>query len=106
VYHGCWLGEPLNHTELSPGDTKELVLALDHMHSGIPLTIENTRSRAADYEHEGTRPRHLERRLYDVNVRLIGHVRVAQRLMQIVADFHFNLDVRSARPILRLEWTK
>ena len=102
VYHGCWLGEPLNYTRLSVSGTAELIIAVDHPNADSAFAIENTRSNAAHYEHDGTKLKRLEQLLYDVNVRLIGHVADNRN---VLADFHFNLDLRERKPILRREWT-
>jgi hypothetical protein len=106
VHHGCWLGDPFNHTRLSASGTAELIIAVDAPDLAVPFAIENTRSNAAHYEYEGTKYKQLDRRLYDINVRLIGDARGASRLVQVVADFHFNLDLREEEPILRLGWTR
>ncbi len=103
VHHGCWLGEPFNFTHLSTSGTKELIIAVDHPNAISPFAIENTRSKATHYEVEGTKEKALERRLYDVNVRLIGR---ANGDIDVVADFHFNLDLRGEKPILKREWTR
>jgi predicted nucleotide-binding protein len=103
VYHGTWLGDPFNHTSLAVGDTRELLIAVDHPGAPSPFAIENTRRRAVDYEHEGSQEKPLERRLYDVNVRLIGS---AATQGDVTEDFHFNLDLRGDAPILKLEWTR
>jgi len=88
VNYGTWLGDPFNHVSLSVGDTRELLIAVDHPGAPSPFAIENTRGRAADYEHEGSREKPLARRLYDVNVRLIGGASAAG---DVVEDFHFRL---------------
>ena len=75
VYHGCWLGDALNHMQLSASGTAELIVAVDHPSAVAPFVIKNTRSNAALYEYEGIQLRQLERRLYDVNVRFIGDSR-------------------------------
>jgi hypothetical protein len=103
IYHGCWLGDPFNHTELLVGDTRELIIVVDHPGARSPFAIENTRSNAANYEHTGSNPKPLARKLYDVNVRLIGS---ALAEGDVLEDFHFNLDLRQEEPVLRLEWTK
>jgi hypothetical protein len=103
IHYGTWLGDPFNHTSLAVGDTRELLIAVRD--PGVPaaFAIENTRKRAADYEHKGSRQKLLARGLYDVNVRLIGST-AAQG--DVVEDFHFNLDLRGEAPILRREWTR
>lgn len=73
-----------------------MLIAVDHPRAS-PYAIENTRGGAADYEHEGSREKPLERRLYDVSVRLIGF---AFKPGDVVEDFHFNLDLRGEAPIL------
>jgi hypothetical protein len=103
VHHGCWLREPFNFTRLSTSGTKELIIAVEPPDSISPCAIENTRSKAAEWELEGTIEKPLERRLYDVNVRLIGRT---DEDMDVVVDFHFNLDLRGERPILKREWTR
>jgi hypothetical protein len=102
VYNGCWLGDPLNYTKLLVGDKRELMIAIDHPGAPSPFAIENTRSNLANYEHEGSREKPLERRLYDVDVRLIGSVNADG---DVVNDFHFNLDLRGESPVLRLNWS-
>ena len=102
VYRGCWLGDPFNHTRLSVGATRELIVAVSQGGGQPPATIENTRSNAAHYEYEGTRFRPLGRRIYDVNVRLVGRVRSEA---DVVEDFRFNVDLQET-PRLRLEWTR
>lgn len=103
VYHGCWLGDPFNHTELGVGDTRELIIAVDHPRATSPFAIENTRRSTVHYEQEGSRERPLARGLYDVNVRLIGGVTATG---DVVDDFHFNLDLRQETPVLKLNWTR
>jgi predicted nucleotide-binding protein len=103
VYYGTWLGDPFNHTSLSIGDTRELLIAVDHPGAPSAFAIENTRRRAVDYEHEGSQQKPLERRLYDVKVRLVGS---AATQGDVTEDFHFNLDLRGGEPLLKLEWTR
>jgi len=91
VNYGTWLGDPFNHVRLSVGGTRELLIAVDHPGAPSPFAIENTRGRAADYEHEGSQEKPLARRLYDVNVRLVGG---ASASGDVVEDFHFSLDLR------------
>jgi hypothetical protein len=102
VYRGCWLGDPFNHTQLSVGNTRELIIAVDRGAGGPPATIENTRTNSANYEYEGTSFKPLDRLIYDVNVRLVGHVRSEA---DVVEDFHFNVDLRET-PRLERDWTR
>ena len=92
------MGDPFNNTNLSVGDTRELILAINDPGASSPSAIENTRSNLANYEHEGSRGKPLERRLYDVDVRLIGSVNAEG---DVISDFHFNLDVRQETPVLK-----
>ncbi len=103
IHHGTWLGDPFNHTSLAVGDTRELLIAVDHPGAPSAFAIENTRRRAVDYEHEGSQEKPLARGLYDVNVRLLGS---AATQGDVIEDFHFNLDLREDAPILKLEWTR
>jgi predicted nucleotide-binding protein len=103
IHNGTWLDDPFNHTSLAVSDTRELLIAVDHPGAPSPFAIENTRRRAADYEHEGSREKPLARGLYDVKVRLI---RSAATQGDVIEDFHFNLDLREDAPILKLEWTR
>jgi hypothetical protein len=103
VHYGTWLGDPFNHTSFSIGDTRELLIAVEHPGARSAFAIENTRRRAVDYEHEGSQEKPLERRLYDVKVRLVGS---AATQGDVTEDFHFNLDLRGDAPILKLEWTR
>jgi len=103
IHYGTWLGDPFNHTSLAVGDTRELLIAVDHPGATSPYAIENTRRRAVDYEHEGSQEKPLARGLYDVNVRLIGS---ATSEGDVLDDFHFNLDLRGEVPILKREWTR
>jgi hypothetical protein len=103
VYYGTWLSNPLNHTNLSVGDTRELLIAVDRPGAPFPFAIENTRSNAAHYEQEGTREKPLARKLYDVNIRLIG---TAKAKGDVLDDFHFNLDLRAESPVLMREWMR
>jgi len=54
-------------------------------------------SRFESYQHP------LERRLYDVAVRLIGSA-VANG--DLVEDLGFNLDLREGEPVLKLNWSR
>ena len=102
VNHGTWLGDPFNHVSLAVGDTRELLIAVDHPRAS-PHAIENTRGQVAEYELEGSREKPLPREIYDVNVRLIGS---AATQGDVVEDFHFNLDLRGEVPILKHGWTR
>jgi Domain of unknown function (DUF4062) len=103
IHHGCWLGEPFNSTHLSTSDTQELIIAVDYPQLPLPLTLENTRHKAVDYETSGTQLKPLERKLYDVNVRLVGR---AAAEGDVVDDFRFSLDLRNETPVLKIGWTK
>jgi len=100
IYNGTWLGDPYNRTSLDVGDTQELLIAVSNSSLGSSFAIENTRRRAAEYETEGSREKPLERRLYDVKVRLIGR---AATEGDVDNEFHFNLDLRGNTPILKRE---
>jgi hypothetical protein len=100
VNQGCWLGDPFNHTSLGVGSTKELIIAIVP-DPATPAAVENTRSNAANYEYEGTALKQLSPNVYDVNVRLIGTVKDEG---DMVADFHFTVDLRKSPRLLR-EWT-
>jgi hypothetical protein len=102
VYHGCWMGDPFNHTRLSLSGTRELILAVNHPGSS-PSAVENTRSKSADYEFEGTQFRPLGRDIYDVNVRLIGNVIGGGNVLE---DFHFNLNLQEDAPRIGREWNR
>lgn len=102
VNHGTWLGDPFNHVSLAVGDTRELLIAVDHPRAS-PHAIENTRGQVAEYELEGSREKPLAREIYDVNVRLIGS---AATQGDVVEEFHFNLDLRGEVPILKRGWTR
>lgn len=97
------MGDPFSHTSVGVGDTRELLIAVNHPGAHSAFAIENTRRGVADYEHEGSQEKSLARELYDVNVRLIGR---AAKEGDVVDDFHFNLDLRGDHPILKLEWTR
>jgi hypothetical protein len=103
VNYGTWLGSPYNRIELGLGDTLELLIAVDHPRATSPRAIENMRSGASNYSEEGFREKPLERKLYDVNVRLIGSAKTDG---DVLNDFHFNLDLRGEWPILKPEWTR
>jgi hypothetical protein len=103
IYNGCWLGDPFNHTDLGVGDTVELILALVGPDSTQPMALENTRSKAIHYEHEGTRGKPLERHLYDVTVTLIG---TAKHAGDVYEEFRFNVDLREEVPVLKRGWTE
>jgi hypothetical protein len=101
VYNGTWLGDPFNYTNLAVGDTRELIIAVDHPDAPSPFAIENTRGNVDNYSEEGSREKPLSRGLYDVSVRLIGS---AMAQGDVVDDFRFNLDLRHEAPILKLNW--
>jgi hypothetical protein len=102
VYRGTWMGDPFNHTHISVGATRELLIAVDRGAKLSPAAVENTRADGAHYEDQGTFLKPLERRVYDISVRLVGQVRSEA---DVVNDFHFNLDLREW-PVLKLEWTR
>jgi hypothetical protein len=100
VHRGCWLRDPFNHTRLGIGATAELLLAVEIGDSVASVT--NNRTNAANYETEVTESRALERRIYDVTVRLVAH---ARREGDFVGEFRFNLDL-TEQPRLGLGWTR
>jgi hypothetical protein len=49
------MGDPFNNTNLSVGDTRELIIAINDFGASSPFAIENTRLNLANYEYEGSR---------------------------------------------------